>query len=697
MMSAKKAVLRIENLTISYKTKSGTVDAVRDFSLTIEKGKTYGLVGESGSGKSTLALAVMNFLSKGGFIKSGEIYLNGQAITRLDSKGLRQLWGKEISHVPQNSFNALNPSMRVGEQVAESLRLHQLLSEEEAMAESIELFERVRLADPHRVAQSYPHQISGGMQQRVMLALALSSQPRLLVLDEPTTALDVTTQAVVLDLIREISEEQNTASLYVTHNLGVVANITDRVAVIYASELVEDAPTDLLYRQPLHPYTRGLLDSVPRLAQRKDLHPLQGIEGQIPSLEELPSACVFAPRCPLAIDICWEERPALEKPSPERSVRCHRWPEILAGEVSAAREEQSTLLVENYESEAVLSVEGLEVSYAQPRSLIELLSAAPAKKLQAVDGISFDLKSRQSIGLVGESGSGKSSLARAIMGLVQPDEGRVELLGLKLPAKLKNRDKESLAQLQMIFQNPDEALNPFLSVGESLNRPLRTLQGLSPEEAQSRVAELLRMVRLPVEFAQRLPGQLSGGEKQRVAVARAFATNPELLIADEAVSALDVSVQASILNLLLSLQSEHGSAMLFIAHDIAVVSYLADQIAVIYLGELMQYTDAKAIFDPPYHPYTEALLSAVLPPDPSVSQERIRLTDELPSAIDKPSGCPFHTRCPRFLGDICVEQEPTWQESNDGKRIYCHIPIEELERIQSPVLRFDAKDLGEGS
>ena len=691
-MSSSQPVLRIEDLTLSYKRSSGEVIAVRDFSLTIAEGQTYGLVGESGSGKTTLALAVMNYLNKDGYIKSGEISLKGSRLSELDAEELSQVWRSEVAHVPQNPFTALNPSMRIGEQITESLRLRHSLSEEEASKRVITLFEKVRLSDPERVAQSYPHQISGGMQQRVMIALALCCQPRLLVLDEPTTALDVTTQAVVLDLIRELAREQATSTLYVTHNLGVVATITDRVAVLYASELVEDAPTEELYRQPLHPYTRGLLDSVPRLAQRKDVAPLQGIAGQIPSLEELPAACVFAPRCPLAIDICWQERPALESPTPGRRVRCHRWPEILAGEVSARREAVSPILVEDYAPVPVLSVEGLEVAYPQRRAFAEWLSGVPPKELRAVDGISLKAASRQTIGIVGEGGSGKSSLARAIIGLVRPEAGRVELLGVDLPADLKHRDRETLSQLQMIFQDPEEALNPYLTVGESLRRPLISLKKFAPEEAQARVDELLIMVRLPLDFVHRLPGQLSGGEKQRVAVARAFATNPDLLIADESVSALDVSVQAAILNLLVALQIEHDTAMLFIAHDIAVVGYLADLIAVVYLGQLMQFGDAESIFDPPYHPYTEALLSAVPPPDPSVEQERIRLSDDMPSAVDRPSGCPFHTRCPRFLGDICVEQKPPWQEGQDGKRIYCHIPIEELESSQPLVLRFAATD-----
>lgn len=687
--------LSIQNLTVSYRNGAGSLDVVRDFSLQVEKGQTYGLVGESGSGKSTLALAVMHYLGKDGFVRQGEIFLNGVRVSALSEEELRRVWQEQVAYVPQNPFTALNPSMRLGEQIAEAFHLNHQLSPQEAQKRVIELFEQVRLADPQRVAEAYPHQISGGMQQRVMIAQALSRQPSLLVLDEPTTALDVTTQAVVLDLLRVLTAKQSTTTLYVTHNLGVVAGLTDRVAVLYASELVEDGPTDELYRQPLHPYTRGLLDSVPRLAQHKDVAPLQGIAGQIPALDELPAACVFAPRCPLAIDICWEERPPMDSPTPERRVRCHRWPEILSGEVSARREDREPLPVEGYEHQPALLVEGMDVRYPVRRSLAEWLRGAPPRQVRAVEDVNLQATTRQTLGIVGETGSGKTSLARALVGLVERTAGTVELMGIELPPDLDTRSTEMLSLLQMVFQNPDEALNPYLTVGESLRRPLRTLRGLSREEAKQGVVELMELVRLPADYVHRMPGQLSGGEKQRVAVARAFASNPNLLIADEPVSSLDVSVQAAILNLLAKLQIEHDTAMLFIAHDIAVVGYLADQIAVIYLGQLMQFSDAKSIFYPPYHPYTEAVLSAVPPPDPSVRQERIRLPGELPSAVDTPSGCPFHTRCPRFLGDICVQQTPPWQESQDGKRIFCHIPIHELEAAQSPVLIFDAAN-GEG-
>lgn len=680
-------LLKIEGLGVAYGVDDRQVEVLRDISLAIESGEKYGLVGESGSGKSTLALAVMRQLARNGTVTGGRMDFGGRDLLALNENELRGVWGKEMAFVPQNPATALNPSLRIGEQLAEGLRLYGA-SHDDASTQTIDLLRQVRLAQAEQVAQSYPHQLSGGMQQRVMIAMALSGQPRLLVLDEPTTALDVTTEAAVLDLLRETVTQRRASLLYVTHNLGVVATLSDRVAVLYAGELAEDAPTEELFRQPLHPYTRGMLDSVPRLGQRKELQPLQGIPGRVPALADFPNACVFAPRCPLAIARCWQERPTLDAPAPERRVRCHRWPEIASGEVDAQRAEAKPMRRIQSETKPVLTVDGLQVEYPLSRTLGQIMRRDPQRAVHAVRNLDFKTNSGETLGVVGESGSGKTSLARSLIGLVERSQGKVELLGIQLPAGFNGRTREMLSHLQMVFQNPEEALNPYMTVGESLTRPLVRLRGLSAPEARQQVPDLLRAVRLPADYARRLPGQLSGGEKQRVAIARAFATSPELLLADEPVSALDVSVQANILNLLAELQSERQTAMVLISHDIAVVGYLADQIAVMYLGELMQVSPAAAIFDAPYHPYTEALLSSVPPPDPFVEQKRIRLEGELPSAIDLPSGCPFHTRCPRFLGDICAQQTPPWRETADGKRIFCHIPVDELIQIQEPVLRF---------
>ncbi len=681
-------LLEIEDLTVAYRVEGRVGEAVRNVSLSIERGETYGLVGESGSGKTTLALAVMGYLPEGAQVLSGHIRLRGEDLLPLSRREMRRFWGEELALVPQDPSGTLNPSLMIGEQLSEILRHHHELTGEKARRRSLELLDKVRIADAERVASSYPHQISGGMKQRVLIAMALSTQPSLLVLDEPTTSLDATTQAAMLDLIRELMREQEAAALYVTHNLGVVAQICDRVAVLYAGDLVEDGPTGDLYSRPLFPYTQGLLGSVPRLGESKRQVRLRPIQGRIPALGEQPTGCVFRPRCPVAIEVC-ETYPPLYEPEPRRRSRCHRWEEIDRGEISAHQPAPDMpATVGESAGEKVLETQDVRVHFHQDRSLLETLAGRQRSPIKAVDGVSLSLSEGQTLGLVGESGSGKSSLARAILGLVPRTAGGMQLFGMPLAARLSDRDLETLRELQIVFQNPQEALNPYMTVGEALAYPLEHLRGLPGHEATEEVGRLLEAVNLTPDYARRLPRQLSGGEKQRVAVARAFAANPALFVADEPVTSLDVSVQASLLNLLNQLQAEVGSSYLVISHDLAVVGYLADVVAVIYLGRLMEVGDAQALFEPPYHPYTEALLSAIPLIDPEARQEHIRLEGEVPSPVDVPSGCPFHTRCPRFLGDICVEEEPPWRETSEGLRYYCHIPVEELEEAQNRAFRF---------
>lgn len=695
--SSQPPILNVENLTIAYRQGDQWLDAVRDISLSINAGETYGLVGESGSGKTTIVLAVMRYLGQNGKVRQGKIELDGINLLTLNETEMRQVWGEKITMVPQNPQSSLNPSIRIGEQISETLRFHKGLDKSAAYTRSIELLQMVHLADPERVAGSYPHQISGGMQQRVMIAMALSTEPLMLILDEPTTSLDVTTQAVILDLVKELIQGRQTAALYVTHNLGVVAQVCDRVAVLYAGDLVEDASTIDLYRQPLHPYSQGLLDSVPLVGESKHKVQLRAIDGQIPPLGRRPSGCVFAPRCPIAIEIC-QERPSLYDSGSGRWSRCHRWDEILSEEVNprqSASQSRQNSLVEQDDQTAILDLENVKVHFPVSRSLGEFIRRKPAHIVRAVDGVNLELPRGKTLGLVGESGSGKTTIARAVAGLVEKTAGTIDLLEMELPASLTKRNLDVLRHLQMVFQNPEEALNPYLTIGESLRRPLVTLLKKSRKEADERIVELLKAVSLPPSYAQRLPEQLSGGEKQRVAIARAFASNPDLLICDEPVSSLDVSVQASILNLLNDLQAEHGSSMLFISHNLAVVGYLADEIAVIYLGNLMEVARSEDLFELPHHPYTEALLSAIPLADPEASQRQVRLKGEIPSPMNVPTGCPFHTRCPRYLGEICVNETPPWQvDEQTGKRYFCHIAPDELRNTQERVISFGQK--GEG-
>jgi peptide/nickel transport system ATP-binding protein len=680
-------ILEIINLQVGYRQGNALLEAVSDVSLHIHAGETYGLVGESGSGKTTLVLAVMRHLSESGLVCSGRVLLSGQDLLELSPADIRQVWGRQITMVPQNPQSALNPSMRVGEQLVEILRYQKGFDSVHSRQAALEWFERVHLADPHRVADSFPHQISGGMQQRALIAMAMCTEPQLLILDEPTTSLDVTTQAVILDLVRELIEGCQTAALYVTHNLGVVAQVCQRVGVMYAGELVEEAETQALFREPLHPYTVGLIESIPQLGKTKDKVNLRPILGQIPAIGEWPPGCVFRPRCPLAIEIC-EVRPDLYPSGKDRQARCHRWEEIACGEAEASQPIPDGIgrAGEPDIGESVLNVSNLEVRFRLNRSAAQWLQREPAGVVRAVDGVNLAVKRSQTLGLVGESGSGKTTLARALLGLTEPSAGIIELNGQPLPPGLEQRDRDILRSLQMVFQNPDEAFNPHLTIGESLSRPLITLLKKSPLEAGQTAGQLLEAVRLPASYVGRYPEQLSGGELQRAALARAYASHPDLLICDEPVSSLDVSVQAAILNLIEELQARQGTSLLFISHNLAVVGYLADEVAVIYLGTLMEVSKSSQLFQPPYHPYTEALLSSI--PTIDGTGAPVRLEGDIPSPAEIPGGCPFHTRCPRFLGSICVEQTPPWRSAAGGKKHYfCHIPQEDLLAVQKRLVQ----------
>jgi peptide/nickel transport system ATP-binding protein len=678
-------ILEINELTVAYQQGDEWLEAVREVSLHINAGETYGLVGESGSGKTTLVMAVMRYLGSKGAILRGEIQLGDLSMRSLNDQQLRQVWGGKIALVPQNPQSSLNPSLRVGEQLAEVLR-HQLnLSDQAAHQQSLGWLHKVRLPDPERVAASYPHQISGGMKQRVLIAMALSTSPNLLILDEPTTSLDVTTQAVILDLISELIQDQEMGILYVTHNLGVIAQFCNRVGVMYASELVEEAETQELFSRPLHPYTQGLLDSIPKLGDTKDHILLRPINGRIPPIGGGPSGCIFRTRCPIAIDIC-TSRPPLFPAGGSRSSRCHRWEEIDRAEISAhqnlpsPRPVQIGLPDEKLNS---LEIKNVSVSFPIQRSIRDVLSGKPAKAVRAVNGVNLEIAPGSTLGLVGESGSGKTTIARSIMGLQEISAGSITLHQVTLPGKLSQRDIETLRQMQIVFQNPQEALNPHITIGETLRRPLIRLLGLSKPEAEDKVKKLLEAVHIPTLYTNRFPGQLSGGEIQRIALARAIASNPDLLILDEPISSLDVSVQSAMLNLVSELQDEHHNSVLFVSHNLAVIGYLADQTAVIYVGSLMEISEQEDLFTPPHHPYTEALLSSIPEFDQASKGTPIHLDGDIPNPADLPGGCPFHTRCPRFLGEICATTTPPWQvDPQTAKRIFCHIPIEDLAASQ---------------
>lgn len=679
-------LLRVEDLTVAYRQGGYERDALREISLSLEAGRVDGLVGESGSGKTTLALAIMGYLPPAAVLKHGGIFYRGRDLLQCSDLEMRALWGKEIAYIPQNPGSSLNPSLRVGEQLSEGMRIHQGYTSTEAREATLEFFDKVRLPDPKRVAASYPHQISGGMQQRVMIAMALSSRPSLLILDEPTTNLDVTTQASVLELIKELLAEAGASALYVTHNMGVVAQMCDRVSVLYAGELVEQASRRDLFSQPLHPYTNGLIFSIPEPGEHKSRAPLRFMAGYAPQYSEPDSGCAFRRRCPIALEIC-EQRPPLTTIPGSRNSRCHRWEEITEeGFIIEWTEGRVEMALETGGDEPpTLSAEKLKVSYRSSSKVGELLSGGPTRRVEAVNGVDFKMASGKTLGLVGESGSGKTTLARAIVGLLEPDAGELRFMGRALPRRLRNRGLETIRKIQMVFQNPHDSLNPHLTIGEALDRPLSRLNQVGGDALEAEVHKLLEMVHLPLDCLNKYPHQLSGGEKQRVAIARAFVSSPALLVADEAVSSLDVSIQAAILNLLNELQEHDGGAYLFISHNLAIVGYFSDIIAIMYLGMLMEVSGAEELYSPPHHPYTEALISAIPRVKETARKAPVLLEGEIPSAGKIPSGCPFYTRCPRYLGELCRSTAPPWRMLPSGKRYRCHIEEADLLRVQASV------------
>jgi peptide/nickel transport system ATP-binding protein len=670
-MSTAVDALSVENVDITYRVRGSNLVTVRDVSFRIGRGEAYGLVGESGSGKSTMALAVVRYLARNGRVSQGRIAIDGRDVLALNAGELRKLRQNEVSMVYQEPGRALNPTIRVGRQVAEVYELAGM-KQPEALERSREMLEKVRISDPAGVMHRYPHQLSGGMLQRVVIAMALASEPSLLILDEPTTALDATVEAEVLELISALRDEFATSLLFISHNLAVIAKMCDRVGVLYAGELMEEGPARELLEDPRNPYTVGLLRCIPRRDTVKNTHTLDTIPGFPPSPGEVVPGCVFAERCGLVEERCRSDAPPLYDSGSARQSRCHFWetaqklprvvkpaPEVAAGNGSGPGE----VLVSASDVSKTFHMEG-----------------------QAIHGlvdVSVEVRAGETLGLVGESGSGKTTLARVLLGLTPPDVGATLAIdGAELPATARRRTREQQKALQIVFQNPDSALNRRHSVRRLLSRALSKLGGYRGDALINRLKTLMDEVRLAERYLPMRPGQLSGGLKQRVAIARAFAGDPKIVVCDEPTSALDVSVQAAILNLLNDLQRREQVSYLFISHDLGVVRYLSDRIAVLYLGRVMEIGSAEQVWGAPHHPYTEALLSAVPTLESNGTRDRIKLEGEIPSAATPPSGCVFHTRCPRFLGDVCVSTEPPLAEAEPGHSIRCHIPLEELRQLQ---------------
>ncbi len=680
-------ILDVQDLAISYATRRGDVPAVRDVRFDIQRGEAHSIVGESGCGKSTVAFGIVNFLGRNGRIVNGRILFQGQDLVGRSPEELRRIRGDRIAMVYQDPMAALNPSMRLGEQMAEVLIVHRMMKPKEAEEACVEMLRRVHMPDPANVIRRYPHQISGGQQQRVVIAMALLNDPALLIMDEPTTALDVTVEATVLDLVAELQREFETAIMYISHNLGVVARVSDRVAVMYAGEIVERAAVRALFARPQHPYTQGLLRCVPRLGMDKRDSVLYPIRGRVPSPSALPPGCVFEPRCDYAREECRLRKPDLRLVETGHFARCHFAEEIRGMPWQPPEELLAQMAAPPAAGAApLLRVANAKTFYQAPN---RKLFSREKLLVKAVDDISIELQKGQTLGIVGESGCGKSTLVKTIIGMEKPTGGEFEFMGVDISGPITRRKLAIVREMQMVFQNPDSTLNPSFTVGYQIARPLRRFKTVPGREVRDEVIRLLEMMKLGERYYDRYPRQLSGGEKQRVGIARAIAGRPGLVLCDEPVSALDVSVQAAVLNLLLEIQHKMGATLAFIAHDLSVVRFFCDQIAVMYLGQVVEYGPADAIYAPPYHPYTEALLSAVPIPDPSAAQKHIRLLGTVPSALNPPSGCRFHTRCPRKVGEVCERETPPWHVGENGHRIFCHIPLAELRKIE-PVITVTA-------
>lgn len=680
-------VLEIENLNISFFTRAGEIPAVMDFSCKVMPGDAMGLVGESGCGKSTVALGIMRYLGKNGRVTSGTIKFLGEDIATMSDERLRDVRGNEIAMIYQEPMASLNPAMKIGRQLMEVPLIHDGVNEKEAEKRSLEMLEAVRLPDPARIMKAYPHQISGGQQQRIVIAMALLSQPKLLILDEPTTALDVTVEAGIVELVKDLGERFGTSMLFISHNLGLVLEVCNRITVMYSGEAVETGSIGDVFDRMRHPYTQGLFRSIPLPGADKNTRPLVAIPGQLPLPHERPRGCNFGPRCSY-----FEEGRCNARDIPMISVkddeghrsRCIRFDEIDWN--APPQVEKKAMKTEP--GDIVLDVDHMKKYYSISGG--SMFGGGDVRTVKANEDVTIQAREAETVALVGESGCGKSTLAKVLLGLETKTSGDVKLSGKEIGTiETTNRDKKTLSAIQMVFQNPFDTLNPSMRVGDQIVRVLEKFGvGDSDAARRERMLELLDLVKLPREFERRMPRQLSGGQKQRIGIARAFAGNPDVVVADEPVSALDVSVQAAVTELLMDIQRERRTTMLFISHDLSIVRYLADRVIVMYLGHVVETGPTEAVFAAPYHPYTEALLSAVPIADTSIQKKHVVLEGDIPSAINPPPGCPFQTRCrwkTRVPGNLCETQVPEMKEIAPGNYSKCHLTREVLVEME-PVI-----------
>jgi peptide/nickel transport system ATP-binding protein len=656
------SALTIDGLEMSYIVRGTPREVLRGVTFSVRAGEAYGLVGESGCGKSTTAYAALRYLPDNGVITSGSIESDGLKLTDMSSKELREFRANHASMVYQDPVQALNPVMKIGDQVAEAFEVIGQ-SKDEAQASALEALKRVQIAAPESVMDRYPYQLSGGMLQRVVIAMALACDPKLLVLDEPTTGLDATVEAEVLDLVRDLRRELNSAVLLIAHNLGVIRTMCDRVGVMYAGRIVEEGTVEEVFDNPSHPYTKGLLNSIPRHGIRKTDRELFAIPGNLPQIGDPLPTCVYVARCPIATEVCSTEVPPIvDRGDDGHWTRCHH-----PDRIDDVPDPEEISADHTVGTEEIIGVHGVSKTFRQR-----------GHDVPALVSVDLGFAEGETLGLVGESGSGKSTLAKTMTGVHAADEGGdITLRGRKMKGKATERIDESIRAIQMVFQNPDSALNRAWTVRRILTRAITKLTGLKGDAADARAVEIATAMRLSERHLDMRPRQLSGGLKQRVAIARAFAGDPQVVVCDEPTSALDVSVQAAILNLLAQLQRDERTSYLFISHDIGVVRYLADRIAVMYVGRIMELGTTEQIFAGPVHPYTEALLSAV-PSVDGVAADRIPLDGDIPSPADPPPGCVFHTRCQYVIEGTCDVVDPEEVDVGGGHRIKCHLPIDQL-------------------
>ena len=686
-------ILEIENLSISFFTRLREIPAVMDFSTRVMPGEAMGLVGESGCGKSTVALGVMQDLGVNGRIVGGSIRFKGRDLGAMSDEELRDIRGSQIAMIYQEPMASLNPAMRVGRQLIEVPMIHEGIGERAARERALEVVRDVKLPDPERILRAYPHQLSGGQQQRIVIAMALMSKPSLLILDEPTTALDVTVEASVVDLVKDLGKKYGTSMLFISHNLGLILETCDRLCVMYSGEAVETGSIEDVFDQMQHPYTQALFRSIPLPGADKNDRPLVAIPGNFPLPHERPPGCNFGPRC----DYFEEGRcnahdvPMVRVRGDDRhETRCLRFKEIDWDKPAelAAKTQKSTM------GDVVLKIDELKKYYEVAANA--MFGRAGKKVVKANETLSFEARESETLAIVGESGCGKSTFAKVLMGLETATDGKILLDNGSIESiPIESRDTKTISSIQMVFQNPFDTLNPSMTVGRQIIRALEIFKiGSDDAERRARMLELLDLVKLPRAFADRMPRQLSGGQKQRVGIARAFAGGARIVVADEPVSALDVSVQAAVTDLLMEIQRTEKTTLLFISHDLSIVRYLSDRVLVMYLGHVVEIGDTAQVFSPPYHPYTEALLSAVPVADTRVEKKRIVLQGDIPSAMDPPSGCPFQTRCrwkSEVPGNLCEREVPPMVTLAEGHQVKCHLSREKLDAME-PVITIEAAE-----